>query len=168
MNEAKELIAKELHIPSVDDIVLVENASSGINAVMRSFPWRAGDKVLYLNCAYGMVQSVLRYLEKTHSIELVVVEMESTGFASSVAVIDAVAAVVKAHGGASAFRAAIISHITSVPAVILPVREFCDLLGSEVPVVVDGAHALGQLDVDVPSLGCAACETLPSGAAPSF
>jgi selenocysteine lyase/cysteine desulfurase len=162
MNEAKELIAKELHIPSVDDIVLVENASSGINAVMRSFPWRAGDKVLYLNCAYGMVQSVLRYLEKTHSIELVVVEMESTGFASSVAVIDAVAAVVKAHGGASAFRAAIISHITSVPAVILPVREFCDLLGSEVPVVVDGAHALGQLDVDVPSLGCAACETLPS------
>lgn len=67
MNEAKELIAAELHIPNVDgnnlshplarqsfvstelpripergangaDIVLVENASSGINAVLRSFP----------------------------------------------------------------------------------------------------------------------------------
>ena len=159
MNEAKELIAKELHIPSVDDIVLVENASSGINAVMRSFPWRAGDKVLYLNCAYGMVQNVLKYLGKTHGVELVVVEMESTGFASPKAVIDAVAEAVQEHGGASAFRAAVISHITSVPAVILPVREFCDLLGPEVPVVVDGAHALGQLDVDVPALGCAACKS---------
>ena len=159
MNEAKELIAKELHIPAVNDIVLVENASSGINAVMRSFPWRAGDKVLYLNCAYGMVQNVLGYLAKTHGVELVVVEMESTGFASPGAVIDAVAAVVKAHGGPSAFRAAVISHITSVPAVILPVREFCDLLGPGVPVVCDGAHALGQLDVDVPALGCAACES---------
>ena len=166
MNEAKELIARELHIPSVDDIVLVENASSGINAVMRSFPWRAGDKVLYLNCAYGMVQSVLRYLEKTHGVELVVAEMEPTGFASPEAVLAAVAEVVEAHGGASAFRAAVISHITSVPAIILPVREFCDLLGPEVPVVVDGAHALGQLDVDVPGLHCAACASAVSRSAP--
>ena len=38
---------------------------------MRSFPWQAGDKILYLNCAYGMVQSVLAYLVKLHAVELV-------------------------------------------------------------------------------------------------
>jgi selenocysteine lyase/cysteine desulfurase len=154
MNEAKDLIAAELHIPNVDDIVLVENASSGINAVLRSFPWKPGDKILYLNCAYGMVQNVLQYLVKTHAVELVVVEMEPTGFKSPEAVLSAVADVVAANGGPTAFTLSVISHITSVPAVILPVREFCDLLGPTVPVVVDGAHALGQLDVDVPALGC--------------
>ena len=146
--------------------MLVENASSGINAVMRSFPWAAGDKILYLNCAYGMVQSVLAYLVKIHAVELVCVEMEPTGFKSEEAVLAAVSETLAEHGGASAFRAAILSHITSVPAVILPVKAFCELMGS-VPVVVDGAHALGQIDVDVADLGCAAYTVRPFAAPPS-
>ena len=31
---------------------------------MRSLRWEKGDKILYLDSAYGMVQSVLRYLVK--------------------------------------------------------------------------------------------------------
>jgi hypothetical protein len=37
----------------VDDVVLIENASAGVNGVLRSWPWRAGDKVLYFSTAYG-------------------------------------------------------------------------------------------------------------------
>jgi selenocysteine lyase/cysteine desulfurase len=154
MGEAKELIAAETHTEATD-LVLVENASSGINAVMRSITWKEGDKILYLDCAYGMVQNVLRYLVKTCGVELVRVVMAPTGFASEDAVLAAVAAVLAQHGGPAVFRCAILSHITSVPAVILPVQRFCAML-APTPVVVDGAHALGQLDVDIPSLGCAA------------
>ena len=57
MYAAKALIAAEIHA-APDDVVLVENASSGINAVMRSFPWAAGDKILYLNCAYVSAETV--------------------------------------------------------------------------------------------------------------
>ena len=69
-----------------------------------------------------MVQSVLAYLVKIHAVELVCVEMEPTGFKSEEAVLAAVSETLAEHGGASAFRAAILSHITSVPAVILPVK----------------------------------------------
>ena len=69
-----------------------------------------------------MVQSVLAYLVKIHAVELVCVEMEPTGFKSEGAVLAAVSETLAEHGGASAFRAAILSHITSVPAVILPVK----------------------------------------------
>eukprot|EP01052_Picozoa_sp_SAG31_P040944 SAG31_NODE_6068_length_2185_cov_1.495686_3_plen_300_part_00 len=63
LNSARESVANELSCEG-EDIVFVENASSGVNAVMRSMPWQPGDKVLYLNCAYGMVKSVLGFLKR--------------------------------------------------------------------------------------------------------
>ena len=70
LNKARELVAHELNCEA-KDVVFVENASSGVNAVMRSIRWAKGDKVLYLNCAYGMVKSVLGYLKQAEQIELV-------------------------------------------------------------------------------------------------
>lgn len=45
------LVKADLH-----DLVLVENASAGINAVLRGRQWAKGDKLLYLDVAYGMVR----------------------------------------------------------------------------------------------------------------
>ena len=51
-------------------------------------------------------------------------------------------------------RVAVISHISAYPSVVLPVRELVDLLHSYgIPVVVDGAHALGNIPVDIMALG---------------
>ena len=47
----------------------------------------------------------------------------------------AVEEAIAAHGGAGAFAAGVISHISSQPAVVLPVRRFCAALPG-VPVVV--------------------------------
>ena len=59
-----------------------------------------------------MTQSVLRFLERTAGIELVQVDMVPTGFASAGAVVEAVEAVVTAHGGPGAFALATLSHIS--------------------------------------------------------
>ena len=76
------------------------------------------------------------------------------GLASSDAVMEAVAETIAAHGGPSAFKFGVISHISSIPAVVLPVARFCGALPG-VPVLVDGAHAPGNIDqLDIPSLGC--------------
>jgi selenocysteine lyase/cysteine desulfurase len=102
-----------------------------------------------------MTQNVLRYLEKAVGIELVPVDMVPTGFRSADAVMAAVEAVVAAHGGPGAFAIGVVSHLSSVPAVVLPVARFCALMG-DTPVLVDGAHAPGNLlPLDVPGLGCA-------------
>ncbi len=43
-----------------------------------------------------------------------------------------------------------VSHITSLPAVIMPIKEIAIVCRDRgVPLMVDGAHALGQLDLDL-------------------
>jgi isopenicillin-N epimerase len=42
------------------DVVFIENASEGVNTVLRSLRVPAGKKLLYLNTAYGMVKNVMQ------------------------------------------------------------------------------------------------------------
>src|SRR6185295_5603306 len=50
-------------------------------------------------------------------------------------------------------RLATFDHITSAGAVVLPIREMAALCRERgVPVAVDGAHAPGQIALDVPGL----------------
>lgn len=151
--ESRKLIA-ELISADVNDVVMVENASVGMNAALRCLqpPLAVGDKVLYLSTEYGMTHSVLNYLESSVGVVLVQVDMVPTGYRSDNAVMDAVQQTISAHGGPRAFAMGVISHISSQPAVVLPVARFCAALHG-VPVVVDGAHAPGNIALDVTSLG---------------
>ena len=154
--ESRTLIA-ELITAEVDDVVMVENASVGMNAAVRSLepPLKRGDKVIYLSTEYGMTHSVLNFLEASAGVVLVQVDMVPTAYHSDDAVMSAVEAAIAEHGGADAFAMGVISHISSQPAVVLPVARFCTALPG-VPVVVDGAHAPGTIALDVPSLGAVA------------
>src|SRR5205085_3554363 len=38
-----------------EDFVFVDNATTGMNAVLRSFPWRAGEEVVMTDHAYGAI-----------------------------------------------------------------------------------------------------------------
>jgi selenocysteine lyase/cysteine desulfurase len=45
---------------------------------------------------------------------------------------------------------AVIDHISSVPALIMPVKELVELFHSyKIAVVIDGAHAVGQIPIDL-------------------
>jgi len=51
-------------------------------------------------------------------------------------------------------RVAVLDHVTSATALVFPVAELVALCRSRgVPVLVDGAHAPGMLDLDLPALG---------------
>jgi isopenicillin-N epimerase len=57
------------------DVVLVENASSAVNGILRSIGLSRGEGVLVLSTAYNMVCETLCWLETTAGIQQVVVPM---------------------------------------------------------------------------------------------
>eukprot|EP00041_Stephanoeca_diplocostata_P013089 m.225730 g.225730 ORF g.225730 m.225730 type:complete len:434 (+) comp19213_c0_seq4:127-1428(+) len=135
-----------------DDVVFVENASSGINAILRAIKYSVGDYILILDCAYGMVKNTLDYLKLTFDVEIIVVELP-TKFDSDRSVEEHLSRALEAHAG-KRIRFACFSHIVSVPAVVLPVERLAQISKANGVdrVIVDGAHALGHIDVNMRTL----------------
>lgn len=131
------------------DVVFVENASHGVNAVLRSLKLPAGRKILFLNCAYQMVKTTLSFLAKFANDQLLMVNI--TWPASADDIVATVAGTLKEHRGT--IGAASFSHIVSLPAAILPVKRLVALCHQEdILVLVDGAHALGHIPINVTDL----------------
>ena len=58
LNNCREIVANALHV-NVSDCVFVMNATTGVNEILRSLPWKAGDSILYYSTAYGSSLSLL-------------------------------------------------------------------------------------------------------------
>ncbi len=129
-------------------LALVENATAGANAVLRSMRWNAGDRIVLANHAYPAVKNAASFLAERHGLHVIEANVPWP-LAGSEALIDAYAAAIKA--GA---RIAIIDHIFSPLAVVTPIEAIVQLCRERgVQVLVDGAHAPGMLPLSLDALG---------------
>ena len=133
---------------SASTLAFVENATAGVNAVLRSIRWRAGDRIVLANHSYAAVRNTVRFLAERHG--LVVVDAKVPWpLTGPQAIIDAYTQALE--GGA---RIAILDHIFSPLAVMTPIRTIARMCKARgVPVLVDGAHAPGMLPLSLDTLG---------------
>ena len=134
-----------------EDLVFVDNASAGMNAVIRSLRLAPGDEILLLDVAYGAVKLAAGFAAEQAGARLVtaVIPFPATGEDAPARCIEAVE-----HAITPRTRLAILDHVASDTALLLPVAAMaaaCRARG--VPVLVDGAHAPGAIALDIPSLG---------------
>lgn len=130
------------------DLVFVDNATTGANAVLRSFPLAAGDEILITDNTYGAVANAARFVARERGATVRTVELPHP-VTGQEGVVDSIAAAL-----APATRLAIVDHVTAESALVLPLGEIavrCRQAG--VAVLADGAHAPGALALDVPALG---------------
>ena len=133
---------------SPDSIVFVDNATTGVNAVLRSHPFAQGDEILVTSLGYGGVDNAVRYVCDTTGARMRTVELPDFGAAPA----DYVTAI--AAGVGDATRVVVVDHITSQSALVLPIVDIAAACHDKgVLVLVDGAHAPGAIDLDIESLG---------------
>jgi isopenicillin-N epimerase len=130
------------------DWAFVENATAGLNAIIASLPLAPGDELVCLSQVYGAIGNALRHHAGRCGARLVSVEVP-VPFNDPSPLLNAISAAIGPRTRLASF-----DHITSGGAVVLPIREMAALCHERgVPVAVDGAHAPGQLALDVPALG---------------
>lgn len=132
----------------VDDLAFVDNASTGVNAVLRSFDFAPGDEILVTDHGYGAVTMTAEYVASRTGARVVKVALpypETDAARIRDAVISALGAKT---------RMLVIDHLTAPSALILPVAGIaaaCRARG--IATLIDGAHVPGMLDLDIPALG---------------
>jgi isopenicillin-N epimerase len=131
-----------------EDWAFVENATSGLNAIIASLALAPGDELLCLSQVYGAIGNALRYHAERCGARLVSVAVP-VPFTDPTPLLEAIVAAI-----GPKTRLAVFDHITSAGAVVLPIREMAALCHERgVPVAIDGAHAPGQIALDVPAFG---------------
>ncbi len=130
------------------DLVFVENATVGVNAVLRSIDLRAGDEILVTDLAYGAIAKGAAFAAARAGASVRTVETPPAR-AGGGAIADAIVGAVGPRT-----RLAIVDHVASESALVLPLSEIAARAHAKGALVLgDGAHALGMLPLQIPSLG---------------
>ena len=132
----------------IGDLALVDNVTDAVNAVLRSIPFRSGDEILISSMTYGAVANATKHIANEKGARVVEARLPFPN-PSAEGCISAILATITRRT-----RLAILDHITSATALVLPIVEMtraCHALG--VMVLVDGAHVPGNLALDIPSIG---------------
>ena len=115
-----------------EDVVFVPNATSALNAVLRSLRIRPEEEILTTKHEYGAILRTLEFIRAN------VVICEPEELIANIGV---------------RTRAVLVSHITSPTGLVLSVEEICQAARQAgVFSIVDGAHVPGQLPLDIEAL----------------
>ncbi len=130
-----------------DDLVMVPNATYGLNVVARSFDLRPGDEVVITDHAYGAVERMWRYVCERTGARLVRAAVDLPIESDDQVVEDIWSRVT------DRTRVLCVDHVTSPTALVMPVRALVRRSRrAGIYSVIDGAHGPGQLALDLDAL----------------
>jgi isopenicillin-N epimerase len=145
--EARGALAEYLGT-AADNVVYAPNVTWAINAVAHSLALEPGDEVLATDLEYGAVDRTWRYYCGKRGARYINQPI-TLPVTTAERFVDELWA-----GVTERTRVISISHITSGTALILPVGEVCRRAREAgILTVIDGAHAPGQIDLNLDDLG---------------
>lgn len=128
-------------------LAFVENATSGMATVLADFDFRPGDRVVMTSHVYGAVRNTLQHLATRYGIVVDEVQLPANPDGPD-AIVEPLAKAL-----AASPKLLVVDHVTSGSALIFPIDEIVALArASGVPVLVDGSHAPGMLELDVDAI----------------
>ncbi len=130
-----------------EHIAFVSNLTEAVSTVLRGMPLSAGDEILLLDCVYNSVRRAVDNKCRETGARPVIVDLPLP--------LDPDLCLARVEAAVTAnTRLAILDHIASAPALMLPARAMTKALQAKgVRVLVDGAHALGHVALDVDDMG---------------
>jgi isopenicillin-N epimerase len=129
------------------NLVFVPNATFGVNVIARSLDFQTGDELLTTNHEYGACDNIWAFLSQKKGLK-VIQQKIPLPLPSKEELIDIIW-----EGVSQKTRLIFLSQITSPTAIRLPVEEICQRAREAgILILIDGAHAPGQLDLDLGKL----------------
>jgi len=164
LQRSKEALAKYIHC-NPDDLVYTTNPTYAINIIAKSLDLKEGDEILATDQEYGALDRTWNYYCEKAGAKYVQQTIQLPVTSKEQMIEDFFA------GYSEKTKAIFISQITSMTALIFPVKEICERAKSlGLLTIVDGAHVpghiplnLSELEVDIYTGACHKWMMTPKG-----
>lgn len=133
-------------------IALTRCASDALQSLIRNYnALQPGDQLLISDLEYPSVESAMRCVARQRGLEIIEIIHEHP--ASHDSLVASYREVLARH---PRIKLMALTHVTHLTGLVMPVQAIVDAANAHnVDVVLDGAHALGQIEFDLQALGVA-------------
>jgi isopenicillin-N epimerase len=148
IHELRDALAAFLHI-SRDELAILRNATEANNVVCNGLEMKSGEEAILTDQEHPGCRGCWEQKAARYGIKIVNVALPAPP--------DSPEEVVSIFERAITpqTRILVFSHITSPTGLILPVKQICAMARAKgVLTHIDGAHAVGQIPLDLHDLGC--------------
>ncbi|MEJ6562653.1 MAG: aminotransferase class V-fold PLP-dependent enzyme [Euryarchaeota archaeon] len=147
MEDARKALALMLKCDA-EDLALLENATTGVNTILRSLEFNEGDEILVPDHAYQACRNAIDYVSKRWGAKVVTVNIPFPIESPD----QAITAIMS--GVSERTVLAMIDTVTSPTGLRMPFEALVGLLeGRNVSVLLDAAHGIGMVPLNLDQLG---------------
>ena len=133
-------------------VAFTHNATAGLQSLIRNYNrLQPGDQVLICDLEYDTVKGAMRWLAKHRGVEVIEIDHAHPATFDSL-----LATYREAFIRYPKLKLMALTHVTHRTGLVMPVQAIAALAKEHgVDIILDGAHALGQIEFDLEALGIA-------------
>jgi selenocysteine lyase/cysteine desulfurase len=149
--EIRAQLADLVGVPA-DTVALTRNASDGLQSLIRNYNrLKPGDQVLICDLEYDTVKGAMRWLARNRGVEVIEIEHSHPASFDSL-----LASYREAFVRYPRLKLMALTHVTHRTGLVMPVQAIAAAAKEHgIDVILDGAHALGQIEFKLDDLGIA-------------
>lgn len=147
-NAVAARLAKLLNC-SDKELIVTRNTTESLDMIIGGFPWKKGDEAIFALQDYGAMRIHFHQQQKRYGIVCKEVSVPNHP-KSDEEIVELYESKITPKT-----KLLMVCHMVNITGQILPIRKICDMAHSYgVEVMVDGAHAVGHIKVDIAALDC--------------
>ena len=146
LEKSRRAVAPLLGV-SMDEVVFVPNATTGVNTVLRNLVYQKGDVIVHFSTAYGACEKTIDSLCETEHIERVCVKIDyPVEDEDIISKFKGVVQDLKNYG--KTIKLAMFDTVLTFPGARFPWEEMVETCKNlQILSLIDGAHGVGHIDL---------------------
>ena len=132
-----------------EELIITRNTTESLDMIIGGYPWKEGDEAVFAVQDYGAMQEHFKLIARRYGIINKTVSIPNHPASDE--------ELVALYEGqiTPKTRLLMVCHMVNITGQILPIRKICDMAHKYgVEVMVDGAHCVGHIEVNVAELRC--------------
>lgn len=132
-----------------DELAITRNTTESLDLIIGGQPWQAGDEAVMAEQDYGAMLDMFELQAQRHGVVNKRVSLPNNPRTDTEIV------TLYENAITDKTRLLMVCHLVNITGQILPIRKIVDMAHAKgVEVMVDGAHAFGQIEFNIPDLDC--------------